>query len=174
MVDLSNRDIKRILVECPDTIKSQFNAADDLFEPDLSNPHWLLLPLSPTGDEYKRVANKIGDGDLLKVSTTAVIAPVSVSRTIRVKVISCDWRLFLVLQRLNSIAISNKTTLRIRDYCNPEADDVLAAGVGTEPYTERFGLIDPASFDAGAIVGQLGAGFLPNGFSFEFLQVGVG
>ena len=75
MVDLSNRDIKRILVECPDTIKSQdaikdqFGAADDLFEPDLSNPHWLLLPLSPTGDEYKRVANKIGDGDLLKGET---------------------------------------------------------------------------------------------------------
>ena len=185
MADLSNRAIKRILIECPDSVKSQFGAPDDLFEPDpvnsdqlLANPHWLTLSLSPKGSEYKRVVANVGGGDLINVGNAAIsVSPISTSLSFKIKIVGCSAMLYWILMRLNDLALTSfrpggsRQALRVRDYCGPEVADVVAAAPGVEAFTERFGLIVPESVDVGAVVGVPGAEWLANGFGFEFREV---
>ena len=185
MADPSQRAIKRILIECPDAVRTQFAAPDDLFESDptnpdqlLTNPHWLTLSLSPKGSEYKRVVSTVGSGDLISVGNAAIsISPVSTSLSFKIKIVGCSAMLYWIVMRLNEIALTsfrpggNRQALRIQDYCGPEVADVVAAVPGTEAFTERFGLIVPESVDVGAIVGVPGAEWLANGFGFEFREV---
>ena len=185
MADLSNRAIKRILIECPDAVRTQFAAPDDLFEPDpvnsdqlLTNPHWLTLSLSPKGSEYKRVVNTIGSGDLINIGSAAIsVSPVSTSLSFKIKIVGCSAMLYWILMRLNDLALASfkpgggRQALRVRDYCGPEIADVVAAVPGVEPFSERFGLIVPESVDVGAIVGSPGAEWLANGFGFELQEL---
>jgi len=184
MTDLSQRAIKRILFECPDAIRVQFAVPDDLFEPDaanpdqlLTNPHWLTLSLSPKGSEYKRVVANVG-GDLVAIGNAAIsVSPVSTTLSFKIKVIGCSAMLYWIVMQLNDIALASfrpggsRQPMRVRDYCGPEVVDVLTAAPGSEPFTERFGLIVPESVDVGAIAGLPGAEWLANGFGFEFREL---
>lgn len=172
MSDLTLRRIKRLLIECPDSVKSGLNAPDSIFEPGLTNPHYLLLSLSPKGSEYRRTNNRLADNQPFSIGNNSiVVSPSSISREIEVKVAGCPVALFDTIEELVEISESNAQPIRLFDYCKPERSDRKATPVGVEPRTERLGFIEIDQ--VGAEVGQPGDEWLHGGFSCKFFELAI-
>lgn len=167
--DLTNRKIKRILVECPEAVKNLFpTAPNHLFESG-------YLRISVLGSGEWRVTNNYVDGDrsLMFASTSPLLQSSRVAKVFQCKVKSCPAELFWLMQELEEISLSTNweraTPITVLDYATPERADIKSHLVAqTEPFTTRAVLLKIS--EQSAILGRHGSYKMPDGFSFEMME----
>lgn len=173
--DLTQRKIKRLLIECPIAVKNAFTPPDNPIALDpLFEDGYLRLPLSK---EYRQINDQLGEADPYKAGIGGSYFQSSlVRRTIEAEIIGGRAELFWMLEKLIQISTSTGTgehiPMTILDYCRPELEDIETAIVGgTEPFTQRQGLFQITD-RGGSIVGAIGRPqFLPGGMKVKFYEL---
>lgn len=175
--------IKRLLIKCPVSLKTAFNAPDKDFE-EVSGDNYLKLWIERANYKENKTYQD-GSNQYIRSFATPTVKLKIYAHEIEAKVVDERVILYNLIQLIArasiSIDLQTQTSVQVIDFVLPETQNRINAspqgqaalgGIAssTEPFTNRYGLLKDIVANGGTVSDGMNT-WLKNGFGFKFEEL---